>query len=111
MLDGLKRIINSAKVQLLAASAFGAVMTYLMTPGSTAEKRGLLETMITALAALVGAIILGWSHEDASAKSQPQNQTNVNSAVTNSAPPVLGDGGGSVTKDAEPMIPPPPPPK
>lgn len=87
ILDGLKRIVGSAKVQLLASAAFGAAMTYLMTPGTAAEKRGLLETMVYALAALVGAVILGWAHEDASAKASPAQQVNVGSKVDNVAPP------------------------
>lgn len=91
MFDGLKRIINSAKVQLLASAALGAVVTYLFTPGTSAEKRGLLQTMVVALASLIGAVILGWAHEDAAEKRgtpqtpqpQPQPQINVGSDVVN----------------------------
>jgi len=85
MLDGLKRIVNSAKVQLLASAAFGAVVTYLMTPGSREDKAGLLNTMVVTLGALVGAVILGWAHEDSAAKSAPSQQVNVGSKVDNTA--------------------------
>ncbi len=83
MLDGLKRIVNSAKVQLLASAAFGAVTTYVFTPGSREDKAGLLNTMVITLGALVGAVIIGWAHEDAAAKSSPSQQVNVQSDVKN----------------------------
>lgn len=83
MLTGLKRIIQSAKVQMLAIAAFGAVVTYFLTPGTAAEKRELAKTMIMTLGALVGAVIVGWAYEDGQLKSSPQSQVNVGSDVHN----------------------------
>lgn len=89
MLDGLKRIIQSAKVQMLGIAAFGAAVTYLMTPGTYADKRDLASTMVMAIGALVGAVILGWAYEDGKAKgAAPSQQVNVGSEVSNPPPPV-----------------------
>lgn len=89
--EGLKRIVNSAKVQLLAAAAFGATTIYLLTPGTSLDKRDLLTKMVYTLGALVGAVILGWAHEDAALKRGASQQVNVGSEVTNQPliPPLL----------------------
>lgn len=94
--EGLKRIVNSAKVQLLAVAAFGATTIYLLTPGTSLEKRDLLTKMVYTLGALVGAVILGWAHEDAALKRGASQQVNVGSEVTNqpAVPPTT-----SVTAD------------
>lgn len=102
ILDGLKRVAASAKVQLLAVAAFGAVMTYVFSDGTHEEKRTLMRDMVYAIAGLVGVIILGWAHEDAAAKGA--SQTNIASTVKNEAPPAPVE---SKPVDAAPVIPEP----
>jgi hypothetical protein len=91
VIDGLKRIINSAKVQTTAAAAFGAWVTYATSDGTPAEKAPLKLALIIAVGTLVGIVLVSWAAEDfakhrADAPAKPSTQVNVQSDVKNPAP-------------------------
>jgi hypothetical protein len=97
VIDGLKRIINSAKVQTTAAAAFGAWVTYATSDGTPAEKAPLKLALIIAVGTLVGIVLVSWAAEDfakhrAEAPAKPSTQVNVQSDVSNPTPvAVAGD--------------------